>query len=136
MGNKCCGTSSLEDEDEDEDRFDDAIDETFVKGKNSSQPHECCICLELLVRKEAILNPCVHNEFHESCITSWLKQKNVCPLCDQRIEAIIFHDNESNGYRISRRPSQAAEKQIRLDAEFARRLFLNDLILPSPFDFH
>lgn len=134
MGNKCCGTSTSE-EDEDEDRVDDAIDATCVKGKND-QPHECCICLEPLVRKEAILNPCVHNEFHEPCITSWLKHKNVCPLCDQPIDAVIFHDTDSSGYRIIRRPSQAAERQIRLDAEFARRLFLNDLIFPSSFDFH
>ncbi|XP_021903826.1 E3 ubiquitin-protein ligase MBR2-like [Carica papaya] len=46
----------------------------------------CAICLEdFLSAKELIDMPCCHM-FHESCIFSWLKTKNSCPLCRQSVD--------------------------------------------------
>ncbi|XP_021912763.1 RING finger protein 141-like [Carica papaya] len=46
----------------------------------------CAICLDGFgSAKELIDMPCRHI-FHESCIFSWLKTKNTCPLCRQRVD--------------------------------------------------
>ena len=43
---------------------------------------ECCICLQSICqdRKPAIKLPCSHI-FHRDCVTKWLMQDGVCPMC-------------------------------------------------------
>ena len=57
---------------------------TFMKRipKDSS----CSICLSPFTQKQkiAILAKCMH-KFHNRCITKWLRQKNMCPICQQKV---------------------------------------------------
>ncbi len=45
----------------------------------------CGICLESLSVGDEIAIPkilkCNHYSFHSTCISSWLVQKNICPIC-------------------------------------------------------
>ena len=42
--------------------------------------NECSICLDLIDDNITKILICNH-KFHKSCIDTWLKQKNMCPLC-------------------------------------------------------
>ena len=57
--------------------------ETKIEDVNKLDPEKknCVICLEDFKSGEkATLLPCVHL-FHKNCIKSWLKSKNMCPIC-------------------------------------------------------
>lgn len=45
---------------------------------------ECPICLDnngnTIIKTE-----CCNNQFHEKCITEWLKRKKICPICRNTI---------------------------------------------------
>lgn len=49
--------------------------------ESSSDLEPCCICQEEYVDGQNLgLLDCGH-EFHSNCITQWLMQKNLCPIC-------------------------------------------------------
>ena len=61
-------------------------------SKKSLGGVECCICFEKLTRSnKAILNPCLHSDFHETCITQWLSKKNECPFCGNVVCSILYN---------------------------------------------
>eukprot|EP00189_Rhodosorus_marinus_P009020 CAMPEP_0184751516 /NCGR_PEP_ID=MMETSP0315-20130426/43085_1 /TAXON_ID=101924 /ORGANISM="Rhodosorus marinus, Strain UTEX LB 2760" /LENGTH=92 /DNA_ID=CAMNT_0027230777 /DNA_START=766 /DNA_END=1044 /DNA_ORIENTATION=- len=46
----------------------------------------CAVCLDEILQGDVIrLLPCAH-EFHSTCITSWLKKRPTCPLCNHNLE--------------------------------------------------
>lgn len=60
----------------------------FVKSKESADSEGsdvCCICLsELSCGDICCETPCKH-AFHKECLDTWVKQRNHCPLCVQKI---------------------------------------------------
>ena len=46
---------------------------------------ECCICFELIEKKNLIITDCNHI-FHLSCLLKNLIKSNLCPLCRSEIE--------------------------------------------------
>lgn len=58
-----------------------SIDEAI----NKSTDTECPICLENITSKYTILK-CNH-VFHNSCIKTWLKKHNQCPVCRKYLKA-------------------------------------------------
>ena len=52
--------------------------------------NECCYCLEKLNKKYDLwyCNYCKHL-IHKNCINEWIKKKNECPLCEQKIDEIF-----------------------------------------------
>ena len=50
------------------------------KTEETTEAHECAICLEEKHETKAILQPCGHC-FHWSCMSNWLLRANTCPLC-------------------------------------------------------
>ncbi|KAL2333531.1 hypothetical protein Fmac_014744 [Flemingia macrophylla] len=55
-----------------------------VDEGNPDYKEQCAICLEDYEDGEEVarLDLCIHM-FHVPCITEWLRQKNVCPICKQ-----------------------------------------------------
>ena len=46
----------------------------------------CTICLENFIKFDKIINlSCLHM-FHDSCIKTWLKKNDYCPICKNKIE--------------------------------------------------
>ena len=44
------------------------------------EPHECCICLGVIVDEHNCRLPCTH-VYHIPCIKKWFDQKMACPIC-------------------------------------------------------
>lgn len=54
-------------------------------GGEPSSPEACAVCLEELRAGEVVRKlPCGHC-YHKQCITRWLQQKAVCPVCQASI---------------------------------------------------
>ena len=51
-----------------------------AKISKNNEEEECPICLDNLDINETKILPCNHI-FHTLCIDTWLKRKNMCPLC-------------------------------------------------------
>ena len=109
-----------------ENSFGTVADAATARGRSV----ECCICLEPVTRAtKAILNPCVHSDFHEACITSWVQQKKTCPLCDKEIDSMIYEIGaQGRGYKTKRITKR---QDTQSDQEFAHQLFYNDLLFPN-----
>ena len=70
-----------------DDKAINKIPETTIKSiKNLSEDKKkCLICLEKFVKGDkSIALPCIHI-FHSECIKKWMKKKNCCPLCKNKI---------------------------------------------------
>ena len=61
---------------------------------------ECCICLENIADNATVLL-CKHC-FHNDCIKSWKKERNVCPLCNVKIvySTVSLRHNIHDGFDI------------------------------------
>lgn len=57
-------------------------------------PAICVICLERIPDK-AIALPCQHDQFHFSCLGTWLQQARACPLCKREVKGIRYRDDRS-----------------------------------------
>jgi Ring finger domain len=71
---------------------------TTSKTGTSGQPDEeqtCSICLGNLQDGMRIGSLSCHHEFHADCLKSWLKRKNHCPLCNERVAELRVASNES-----------------------------------------
>lgn len=55
----------------------------------------CCICLNPLVVGDSVAALECPHLYHEECIVEWLKRKNHCPLCAQRIDLEQQHQQET-----------------------------------------
>ena len=54
--------------------------------KLSENKKKCLICLENFKKGDnSIVLPCIHI-FHSECIKTWMKKKNSCPLCKNKIK--------------------------------------------------
>lgn len=59
--------------------------DVFIKSEDECSETSCCICLGDLCDGDTCgKTPCNH-VFHKGCIDAWLRQKNSCPLCVQKI---------------------------------------------------
>ena len=55
-------------------------------GKLTEDKKRCSICLENYKNNDdSIILPCIHI-FHAECIKKWMKNKNTCPICKNKIE--------------------------------------------------
>ena len=55
---------------------------------------ECQICLDEYKENETIMTlPCFH-EYHEECISIWLRQHNFCPICRHPITELDINNND------------------------------------------
>lgn len=79
---------------------------------NACHPAICVICLERITDEVTAL-PCKHDQFHFSCLGTWLHQSRACPLCKQDVRAIRYHDSggSQNIYHLSE--SHGTERQPR-----------------------
>ena len=60
-------------------------------GKKEHTPEECIVCLEEYKKDQLLLDyPNCNHTYHFDCITTWLKEKMVCPLCKQTIRSSII----------------------------------------------
>jgi len=59
------------------------------KEKHNFTNKTCCICKEEYkkLKRVTVLN-CNH-DFHERCISKWIKNKPTCPLCRKNINSCI-----------------------------------------------
>lgn len=71
--------------------LDDEIIKKYPEGtiksvkKLSADKKKCLICLEKFVKgQKTIALPCIHI-FHSECIKQWMKKKNFCPICKNKI---------------------------------------------------
>lgn len=69
----------------------DLLPKTAIKNESSRPKKECIICLSAYqINDEITALPCTHI-FHNSCIVSWLKQNQTCPLCKYKITKEHFY---------------------------------------------
>lgn len=49
----------------------------------------CCICCDIMTNESHIgaSIPCGHC-YHVKCISKWLKKRENCPKCDQKVESV------------------------------------------------
>lgn len=52
----------------------------------------CVICLDKIT-DEVVALPCAHDQFHFSCLGTWLQQSRVCPLCKGEVSALRYRDS-------------------------------------------
>lgn len=75
----------------------DAIDDNIIQSfpiskikdinKLSEEKKRCSICLENYKNgDDSIVLPCIHI-FHAECIKTWMKKKNACPICKNKINS-------------------------------------------------
>ena len=84
--------NSLDEElSDDLDGLDDFIIQTYPTSKIKEINHldedkkKCLICLEnFKIGDDSIILPCIHI-FHSECIKKWMKNKNACPICKNKI---------------------------------------------------
>jgi len=57
----------------------------------SFEPAICVICLDR-ISDEAVALPCKHDQFHFSCLGTWLLQARDCPLCKREVKGIRYRD--------------------------------------------
>ena len=61
--------------------------ESTIKSvkKLAEDKKKCLICLEKFVKgQKSIALPCIHI-FHSQCIKQWMRKKNSCPICKNKI---------------------------------------------------
>ncbi|KAL2510677.1 Uncharacterized protein Adt_16277 [Abeliophyllum distichum] len=64
-----------------------------VANENDKEPEICVVCQGEYEENEKVgMLRCGH-EYHMDCITKWLLQKNVCPIC----KAVALPTNERSG---------------------------------------
>jgi len=54
-------------------------------------PSDCALCLEIFKESDRVVRmPCnpVKHYFHEGCISMWLREKLLCPLCRETVARI------------------------------------------------
>ena len=57
------------------------------KTINVEEECDCSICLSTIGKNETVYDiPCSHI-FHKHCLNTWIKRKNTCPLCRQKIRS-------------------------------------------------
>ncbi|KAJ9655644.1 hypothetical protein H2198_005542 [Neophaeococcomyces mojaviensis] len=78
-------------------------------------PAICVICLDR-VPDNAIALPCKHDQFHFSCLATWLQQKRTCPLCKREVRAIQYFDSRTGPKRtfyLDDEPASSKKPSIR-----------------------
>ncbi|KAK5942808.1 hypothetical protein PMZ80_005374 [Knufia obscura] len=65
----------------------------------SLTPAICVICLDRIA-DEAIALPCKHDQFHFSCLGTWLQQARACPLCKREVKGIRYRDEISGPHKV------------------------------------
>jgi len=60
-------------------------DEVFDDEVN---PRECCICMGEFTGEETIVRTTCKHIFHKDCVGSWLKSKQLCPLCRENLNGV------------------------------------------------
>ncbi|KAJ3443013.1 hypothetical protein M0812_12770 [Anaeramoeba flamelloides] len=61
------------------------VEADLNENEEQQTKEKCMICLECYKNDETLLTlPCFH-DFHQSCISKWLKIKAICPVCNQEV---------------------------------------------------
>ncbi|KAI3838686.1 hypothetical protein MKX03_013376 [Papaver bracteatum] len=68
---------------------------------DSTQESEICsICQDGYYNKDKIATLDCKHEYHEDCITQWLLQKNLCPVCKgQALESTMEENKKEEVYK-------------------------------------
>eukprot|EP00189_Rhodosorus_marinus_P000223 CAMPEP_0113972550 /NCGR_PEP_ID=MMETSP0011_2-20120614/13576_1 /TAXON_ID=101924 /ORGANISM="Rhodosorus marinus" /LENGTH=92 /DNA_ID=CAMNT_0000989613 /DNA_START=257 /DNA_END=535 /DNA_ORIENTATION=+ /assembly_acc=CAM_ASM_000156 len=67
---------------DEEGAYEDCCSPRAIHGGENA----CVVCLDEIVDGDVVrMLPCAH-EFHSTCITSWLKKRPRCPLCNSNLE--------------------------------------------------
>lgn len=65
-------------------KFDESVQRQYL-------PEECIICLMGYTQGDAMIDyPNCNHCFHFDCLSVWLKEKMVCPLCKGTIRSSII----------------------------------------------
>lgn len=90
----------------------------------SFQPAICVICLDRIT-DEAVASPCAHDQFHFSCLGTWLQQSRACPLCKQEVSALRYRDSagSQNIYHLTEEQTTRVLNEARQQTcrQFTRR---------------
>ena len=63
-------------------------------SSHDTDPTICTICYSSTA--DALVIPCGHNSFCHDCLTRWRGERNVCPVCRFKIEAISMRSNHKS----------------------------------------
>jgi Ring finger domain len=83
---------SADNEDNDPERVEKRISKlkhmTYQPGMYTAEDAECAVCMEDYKLGDELRElPCKHH-FHQECCDRWLRMKQTCPLCVQRIDKV------------------------------------------------
>lgn len=70
-----------------------------IEDLDSHTPAICVICLDR-ISDEASALPCKHDQFHFSCLGTWLQQARACPLCKREVKGIRYRDERSGPQKV------------------------------------
>ena len=109
--------------------FIDANSKSHTKNDNEDEESEalldnrCCICLEQILEKTKP-EECRHI-FCQTCILSWTRFSNLCPLCKTEIKHLHIYssENEITDTLTIDKPAQADELTDFI-AEFAESCYI------------
>ena len=123
-------------------KYDSVIDDAIIpvadelddarKVINLIAPAICVICLEL-IKDEVVVVPCKHDQFHFTCIGTWLQNSNICPLCKTEVKAVNYRESgKLVSYHLpdTQRPAKIVQDQSR----HSKRRNANRRCIPEALD--
>lgn len=95
---------------------------TPLSRKPSATEQSCPICLLGFSSSTPLrTTPCCHNDFHSSCLATWLSEaRGVCPTCRYPFSARLEH-GESANHEVAAGYEEVTRDLERQRAEAARR---------------
>ena len=93
---------------------------SYIHTSTDSQTG-CSICLELLNDGDEITSLSCDHVFHKTCLVTWLRRSNACPLCRTQVDT----SNDTNVQQVHFVLAHERERELEVRFELGNEMVLN-----------